>query len=322
MRVLFVNNVSNILGGTMQCTHSMCRALPDCDITVFSFGSGWNQETQEYFGNVRFVNSIRLQTFLDETEPFDLIVYHNIGESRFPRNVPDDTLQVYYLHSKSGCYRVAPNVMDHCFCVSYWLADQVKWEPGTVIWQPVTLPKGPTTPKPPGVTIGRICAPNRRKYNENLIIPYFKLAEEIGNNTDTSVRFEFVGLPKEFRMRFPPLPGILEYYPASIEARSFYHRWDILLYASGLDETYGRTVKEAQMCGCVPVVSRRAGFIEQCHSGNGYLFDGLDDCGAILERLMRNPEELRTAKEACIQYGRDEGSLKRWRNLFLEAISR
>ena len=63
-------------------------------------------------------------------------------------------------------------------------------------------------------------------------------------------------------------------------------KWDILLYSNrDVPESFGRTAAEAMRAGCVPVMDRLGGFVEQVRAGCGYLCSTRDDFVAALEEL-------------------------------------
>lgn len=72
--------------------------------------------------------------------------------------------------------------------------------------------------------------------------------------------------------------GRAVFHPAGWTARRYLCNWDALVYHHPqLEESFGRTVAEALRAGCLPIVDRQGGFVEQLAEGCGQL------CGTTAE---------------------------------------
>lgn len=116
--------------------------------------------------------------------------------------------------------------------------------------------------------MGRICTPGARKWPRG-VLPFY---EELAGRCPW-VDWEFVGCPKELEGELrQACGGRAVFHRAGWEQRGLPATWDVLLYSHReLPESFGRTVAEAMRAGCVPVVDRLGGFIEQVADGAGFL---------------------------------------------------
>lgn len=317
MKLLFVNNVSSLLGGTMGCTLSMTKALPDCDITVHSFSGQFSEEARQEFGE-----NVTLRTGLNLNElrgqEFDVVVYQNTSVTRIP-NAPLG-FSVYYHHSEHKSAMDAAKRADLQLCVSSYLQKRLGLQRANVLHQPVHLPKRPLEPRSKTFTIGRICTPKPAKWDlRSVLEPVLALDEVLRSK----IRFEFVGCPPSVRQELEKIPNV-EFFEASHAARSRLHHWDALLYLSPVTESFGRVVREAQRCGCCPIVSKRGGFIEQVvQTSVGSLIDHNnnpnDAVVSVVRSLLGTPRKV--IHDNCVAAGDEFGSPKVWREKFLTRVS-
>ena len=133
-----------------------------------------------------------------------------------------------------------------------------------------------------------------------------------------AVRALLIGVALAFLGLFLIVPLAAVFHEAGLAARGHLRRWHAMLYHTEVTHAYGRTVCEAQQAGCVPVVDRRGGFVEQIDSGRtGYLCETVDDFAAALGEL-REAERRRRLTLAARQAGGRRGSLALWRRRFLQ----
>jgi len=102
-----------------------------------------------------------------------------------------------------------------------------------------------------------------------------------------SVDWQFVGCPRELQ---EPLrhacDGRATFFDAGWQQRELLSTWDALVYHHPtLTESFGRTVAEAMIAGCIPIVDRRGGFCEQLASGGGFLRGTIDEFATALDTL-------------------------------------
>lgn len=324
MKILHVNNSSSCLGGTLQCTYSVVRAFPDMEHCVHSFGGPFGDLAQELFGpKVPLKQGLNALDTAREFEP-DLVIWNNTSISRMPTTQHFGAMWAYVVHSKHGSAREAAMRCHVRLCVSRYLAEAGGYPKEWVLHQPVTIP-----PDPPAewsgeslrtggsvVRVGRICTPTERKWDLPESLPYYdKLIEAFPGR----LRFEFVApLAKHFDIKTSVRGRIDDTtYEPSIKARSLLKCWDVLFYVSELTETFGRTVREAQRSGCVPIVSMRGGFVEQVEGGAGFLVRNPDDAVQSFGKLL---EDFPSKSAYCKDVGDRKGSLAVWREQFLDRI--
>lgn len=305
MKFLWVNNVPNIVGGTLNCTHSMCQALPEYSHTVVSVQGKFTKETVEAFYGVA-----KLGDYLESgVSSFDVVVYQNSPNGFVVH--PKTVKSVYYQHSDfAGLGRKR---CDHVFFVSDYLRREMG-ETGTVLHQPVTIPKENSNwTKREGFVIGRLCTPTAEKWVKEDFLPHLEVLSNL-----PAVSFEFVGCPKDLQgVVSGACRGKVIFREAGFSARSLLRCWDVLLYNSSQHETFGRTVREAQRCGCVPVVSNHSGLAEQIsHGTSGFLVTSPQDTLHAVRQIMSNPGIAST----CKIWGDQHGSLSGWAAKFKEAI--
>lgn len=320
MRALWINNVAQVLGGTLQCTASMMKALPDWDHTVYCFSGELGEEARRLFGEgVRLCHSyVDVEQAVEEAAP-DIIIWQNTSADRIPDSVRHKALNVYYQHSAHGTARQARAKCHKSFAVSKWLAEKAGMPEESVLYQPVTIPENTTwTQRADRLVVGRICTPQSKKWNlDDLDKWYSPICKEFPGQ----VQLEFVA-PEELHIEIAKRwVGTVtdRCWTPSLAARSHLHRWDVLLYCGGVEESYGRCIKEAQRCGCVPIAERRGGVVEQIEDGCGILVDHPEQVVDAIWNLgdQQYRDEM---KQRCKQRGDAEGSLAVFRSRFLERL--
>lgn len=308
MIVLSVVNVGEPCGGTLRCALDMIAALPDCEHTVHVLQKNLSDEARE---TIEPLAQVVFGKDVPEAGSFDLVLCHNTPLDKIPFS-PGRV--IYYAHSVNSTAKALPDRVDARLCVSRWLAGRLGWDPVDVLYQPTAVPPAGGKPRGDGITIGRICTPIPKKWRRHEWVPYFVAA----SNAFPEARISLVGVSDR---DFDSLPfrGRATPYRASPEARSLLHEWDILLYTSGVEESFGRVVREAQRCGCYPIVSRRGGFVEQIEGGCGFLVSDPNEVTDAISQWLPNRQKL---SFLCKEHGDRTGSLQAWRNGFLHFLSK
>lgn len=277
MRVMQVCNVGTVCGGTGACAWSVTLALPEGEHHVV-FLSTVTAETLKAFEGCGIYRASRVgERLLDLVKP-DVVVMHNTARSR----VDVDFLKwggrsIQYLHSKVDAAWAKEVV-----CCSEWLANQVGLSRESVLWQGVPEVNASRRSTTGELVVGRIATPVGSKWLGELVGFY---GEMVGRCPE--VRWEFVGCPQELREKIKwAVGGRAVFYEASFEAREHIASWDVLLHHQpGVTESFGRTVAEGMLAGCVPVVDARGGFCEQVVEGTGVLCRDVEGYVAALKRL-------------------------------------
>lgn len=250
MRILWVNNVAELLGGTMQATYSMIEALPKATHKVAVFGSCQSacRDAFSKIAKIETVSKTGLQTLVGSYRP-ELIVYQNTPEDNLPKVDDRYTVEVYYLHSAGGAK--TGNRFPRRLCVSDCLAKQVRWPTETVLYQPVTVEAQNSEQEDleAKVWVGKIATQREEYWRKETL-------SEFLTHADASSRIDLV---TDFR---PVEDPRVRYLKPSTSIRSLLWCWDYLL-AIDKKETFGRCVREAQLCGCVPIVSKGSGGPEE-----------------------------------------------------------
>lgn len=308
MRLLQVNNVASMTGGTANCTKDIVRALPGVDHAVFFSGPGIGADAKKAFDGCALSWGDKIP--VSEIELADVILFHNTPASRMPLRFEGNALRVYYQHSASKSADENRKRCDLYFCVSKWLAKQCGQDESCVLYQPVSVPKEPEFDTPTdGVRIGRICTPKPDKW---MLDDLFPLYEKLGNQFP-EVTWEFVGCPEKIK---EPLKACLPrtvFYEASPSARGLLHSWNAMLYSGSLPESYGRTVCEAQRAGCIPIVRNIGAFPEQIVNGHtGFLCDSDEEFIAAAGANIDWMQGMTSAGE--------RSGLDVWRTKFLSAL--
>lgn len=327
--VLFVNNVPEVCGGTGAASLSMMAALPDCNHDILTMSGSWTKENKAPFPNgTKFHEGRSVRDVLLD-KPFDLVVFQNTRDSQIPNHLPNNPRTAYYLHSNHHTAKRCVDRVDRVFVVSKYLARAAGFDEKYVLYQPVSIPpKGGWERDPSKLVLGRICTPVPQKWMiDDVTTPIRQVIESYHGKKDLG--FEFVGCPDHLQPAIRTsitecakgwngsTPGC-DFHPASFEARSLLHKWDVLLYKTPIQESYGRTVKEAQRCGCYPVVSAVGGFVEQVVGSAGWLCHADADFEKWAYRWS-NDVEFRP--RAMQELAGDAAGLSQWRARFLEAIA-
>lgn len=315
----WINNSGAACGGTMRCSIDMIRALPDAKHHLCVLNSGMDPRAEQELTEL----GVSIANGLSFASECDVLVCQNTHRS----NVPSTRAKViYYAHSVNSTARNPPKQVDAHLCVSGWLAAKLGWSADTVLYQPVSIPPWPDASwsrDPTQLIIGRICTPTPKKWVWEEFYPYFANIVDVFPHA----KFEFVGAPKaiERRLRQECPAEHLAFAPASPQARSLLHEWDILLYTSGTEESFGRVVREAQRCACYPIVSDRGGFVEQIDVGRktdpgaGHLVRDPSEVVEVIRKWDRDREGL---GRLCQEVGDRFGSLQAWRTGFLDLLGK
>ena len=305
VHLLQVCNVGRIVGGTAACAWTVTRSLPRFRHTVAFLGSV-TEETRRVFAPARVENWEQVTAARVERVDPDIVLLHNTGRGRVAGALPRVCVQ--YLHS-----RIDPAPADRALYCSRWLARQYGAGDGAVCWQGVPRPgrdaSGPDTRAlRDTLVVGRLCTPQAKKWPADVVPFYRRLAE-----WSPEVQWEFVGCPEAL---VEPLRaacgGRVEFLPAGWEARRRLWHWDALLYHNAeVTESFGRTAAEAMRAGCVPVVDRRGGFVEQVAVGTGFLCETMNEFEGAVEAL-RDAGERRRRSRACRAHADEWFSLGRF----------
>jgi glycosyltransferase involved in cell wall biosynthesis len=292
MRLLQVCNVGDICGGTAACAWSIVPALPGAEHSLL-FLSRPTPDTRAAFVGCRIESSSRLdRALLTDIAP-DVVLLHNTARSRVAHlNAP---LSIQYLHA-----RIDPAPADLTLACSAWLRDQFpRIAVDGVLYQPVVVPpanaSGERRALRERLIVGRLCTPTRRKWPAAVLPFYRQLAAD-----RPQIDWEFVGCPADMQDQLrDACRGRSTFWPAGPSARAHLSRWDALLYHHpSLTETFGRTVAEAQLAGCIPVIDARGGFREQVTSDTGFLCDGIGTFRAALQQLHDVPRRRQMSRAA------------------------
>jgi glycosyltransferase involved in cell wall biosynthesis len=201
--------------------------------------------------------------------------------------------------------------------------------PGShVLWQAVPRPKATgaeqllSEPRSgQRLIIGRICTPQARKWPAAIIPFYAELTRRLPRQR--LAQWEFVGCPAELQPRLlAACGGQAVFHSAGWQQRHRLADWDVLLYSHpNLPESFGRTVAEAMRAGCIPVVDRLGGFVEQVPAGCGFLCDGIDDFAAALAKLSEAAAR-HELSQAAQHHANEKFSLRRFAKVLLAWLDR
>lgn len=315
-------NIASPVGGTGRCAIDCVNALPNWDhANLFINGNASSSRSMRaamgWTGTQIWIGRNRVAEVVREWEP-DLVLYHNTGREEMPNELHRNIPTAYYYHS---AHSRRPATFE--MVVSRALADRMQWGHGHVLYQPVACPENVIEYEQPvkitradEFTIGRLCTPNRSKWPEGIIPFYRRLATD-----HPMVHWEFVGAPPGLHSELRhACSGRVKFREARPDARSWLHRWHVVLY-DGKWESYGRVACEAQQAGCVPVVSRGGGFAEQIeHGKTGYLCQTVHEFSTALEALRGFGLHWSTVSRAAKQAGSERGSLEAWGRAFAEIV--
>jgi glycosyltransferase involved in cell wall biosynthesis len=320
MRLLQIARRPEITGGSVGCAWTICQALPDWSHVLFCCSPGEVPEPiRDAFAGHRLLAGPMVTAAVLRAAAPDVIFLHNVTDEQMAPELLADVPAFFYCHGSysEGFRTPSAGLMatsTRVFCVSEFLAGQLGFQDG-VWYQPVSSPPAggePRTRQP--LVVGRLCNPRRENWPASLAGFYRRLASWC-----PYVRWEFVGCPAELRSELDEAcGGGAVFHEAGLAARGHLRRWHAMLYHTEVIHAYGRTICEAQQAGCVPVVDRRGGFVEQIDSGRtGYLCETVDHFAAALGEL-RDAERRRTLALAACEAGDHRGSLERWRRRFLQ----
>jgi len=319
MRLLQVNNVASLLGGTGQCALSIRHALPDFEHRVQFFGFGDVEPgIQSEFGSVVSIN-VGNRVRQEDLEWADLVIFHNTAMVNMPSRIPENCASVYYLHSNHKSAHSAASQCDIALCVSRFLQRDSK-ATFPVLHQPIKLPPkiNPRTFDGP-MKIARFCTPSPEKWKIEQVC---ELYSEAFSQFGSTCEFHFVGPSPRHSAMIEEIADDLKASVVSCDAstamRSKLREWDVLLYSSDVVETYGRTVCEAQMCGCVPIVDNKGGFVEQIkHGYDGFLCNSIPEFMTAIDDTFYDRDRGFEMSQKAELSGAQRGSLSVWREKFL-----
>lgn len=307
--LLQVCNVGRIVGGTAACAWTVMRALPEFEHRVL-FLSPPDRKTVDAFAPVSANFAARsLAEEIAAIRP-DAILLHNTSAERLPRKT--DVPTVLYLHSQISTLTPA----DVTVCCSHWLARRMRRPPECVLWQAVPKVSFAQQRDPSKLVVGRLCTPQAKKWPGAIVPFYADLAAKY-----PQIQWEFIGCPSELRISLTTAcRGRAAFHPAGWEQRTHLARWDALLYSHpAAPESFGRTAAEAMRAGCIPVVDRLGGFIEQIPTGCGFLCDSPVDFEDALTKLtdhdVRQAISCRAEQHADEQFSLERFA-GRWKEVF------
>lgn len=287
MRLLQFCNLANIVGGTGACGWSITRCFPDWQHGVwFRTGRSLSADTAKAFQHCKLYLGETPEAAIENFQP-DVMIFHNISSTGVPQALPADVPTIYYVHSALRDLKITRERFDVPFVVSKHLASKVELDEKYVLYQPVPIPPSAgMISRRPG-TIGRICTPKSDKWHERDVLPIY---ERLGKDFP-KVQFEFVGAPEPLQEKLTAILGDrAKYFEPSWQMREKFNEWHMMVYNSSVEESYGRVVCEAQRGGCVPIVCKRGGFIEQINEPcDGFLCENPDDFSAGVELVLSKP---------------------------------
>ena len=310
LKILQVCNVGLIVGGTAACAWGVTRALPDFTHEILCLGK-LSLEIERVFSPIK----IRaIQRPLEEeigSSQCDLLLLHNTSKRQLPRILSIPTLN--YLHS-----HIDPAPAHHQVVCSEWLNHRYGGGK-SVLWQgvpraPRSISKGKLTTAGQRelrqqLVVGRLCTPTTKKWWPGITAFYRMLSER-----QPGIQWEFVGCPTPLKSELKDAcQGQVTFHEAGWEARSLFWDWDVLLYHHPhLPESFGRTVSEACRAGCIPVVDRKGGFLEQLESGPGYLCETEAEFLVALNEIQDTGQRWKMSR-ACRVWGDRHFSFRQFR---------
>lgn len=259
MKLLSVNNAGRI-GGTLACTYSVVRSLPDIEHHIHVVGQINEDHWKQMFGGLNVSRSgpgMITPGHIEKIRP-DFIILNNTTDSACPQWLTMPTL--LFRHSA----RIAPAPHHHQVFASRWLATQCGHAPveADILYQGV--------PKPSGVyfrdseqapQIGTMAVPERQKWNFHSL----NLYRQLSLVSPPESIFEFVGCPPGLRedLRMAVRPRQATFFDAQWDIRCRLSGWDFLIHHNpSLPESFGRVAVEAMRAGCIPLVDDQGGFQE------------------------------------------------------------
>lgn len=331
MKFLHINNVTSLTGGTARFTHDVTKCFPDCLHTVYSLSGSWSQSDRDAFGSNCELITGSNPTQYARDNPHDVLVFNNTRADLLPSQRIGQSLSVYVAHSATESARQAANRTQKQFVVSEWLKQKLKVD-YPVLYQPIQKPNRLSIQTPENepfrvwydkqieyghTIIGRICTPSARKWKLSDWTDVFTAVDDDNRYLKS---FHFVGATGEAidwvcdNIKSPVFVS-----NASPDARGFMPYWDVLLNPTTIPESYGRVINESRRVGCVPVVSRIAGFIEQIDDTiDGRLCDTAEQ---FVEACFDVKHHRSFYRQSCIEIGDRMGSLQTFRKNFLELLT-
>ena len=290
----------------------MTRALPDVEHHVH-FLSPPCPETEVAFSSSRITAQRPIDPDQIARAEADVVILHNVSPRGWP-GVSVPTIQ--YVHSAGA--RATADTTVYC---SLWLAGQCgRVDDATVLYQAVPKPAptsmGPHRTLRKHLVVGRLCTPSTRKWPMETVGFYERLAGQF-----PCVEWEFVGCPEPMRSELmQACRGRAEFIDAGWSARSRLWHLDALLYHHPhLAESFGRTCAESMRSGCVPIVDRRGGFVEQVTPETGFLCDNEADFVRALAQL-HNAGLRRRMSRSSMTHADGAFSLQRFRSDLLRLL--
>jgi len=314
VRLLQYTNVATAIGGTGACALSIKKSLPDWEHVVMFRSGKASEETENLFGCPLEASSRMLPRHIEEYQP-DVILFHNTPPDAIPNYIRDGIVTCYYQHSAVTSARTARKRCDLIWGVSQHLNNQAGLE--FLFYQPCPTPLPIVDFKRDDdlIHVIRFCTPSVNKWR-NVVSLYDFLTER-----HKDVFWHFVGCPKEIQDQLAKAcGGQSEFINPSWSSRRLLRHCDVMLYESSLHESYGRVVCEAQRSGCVPIVSKHSGFVEQIeHGTTGFLCEDFDQFDHALRMIKDKPLRSEIAEHAK-RSGDSRGMLSTWRRKFINWI--
>jgi len=308
------------VGGVGVCARAIIDALPEWEHTLVSVTDEPSiLQTDHAFADHEARVADRLDHHMITAAAADAVIFHNqetiIG-------VPEgwEVPLLYYFHGAYFRPDPTPEVlhpmgaMSTAACVSHYLADQLGLPPASVWYQPVNAALGGVEREDRRLLIGRLCNPISNNWPAEIVDFFHFLA-----SAHPAIEWEFVGCPEAMRdALFRACAGRVRFHAAGAEAKDNYARWHALVASNPhVTHGYGRTVCEAQIAGCVPIVDHRGGFIEQVEHGvTGFLCVDSEGFSEALAQVAV-PARRRAIATRAIAAASARGSLDTWRARFL-----
>lgn len=331
MRMMHINNVPSLTGGTARFSHDVTKCFPDCQHTVYSLSGSWSQSDRDAFGsNCKLVTGSNPTQYARDN-PHDVLVFNNTKSDLLPSQRIGQSISVYIAHSATESARQSANRTQKQFVVSEWLKQKLKVD-YPVLYQPIQKPNRLSIQTPENepfrvwydaqqryghTVIGRICTPSARKWRLSDWTDVFA-AVDADNRYLKS--FHLIGATGEaIEWVHENIKSPVFVSNASPDARGFMSYWDVLLNPTTIPESYGRVINESRRVGCVPVVSRIAGFVEQIVDGTDGMY--CDTTAQFVTAVDHVRLWRKTFRNECIASGDRMGSLQTFRKNFLELLT-
>jgi glycosyltransferase involved in cell wall biosynthesis len=235
---------------------------------------------------------------LEEVSPV-AVMLSNTDPNRIEGKHPwgwltDNYLTIYIHHSAVGTW--LPNTESEIFVSSFLLDQYMNLKDR--LRRPIIIPPGIRTTSyayierrlktnKPTLNIGYLASDNPQKYPKEILDIVYAAVEESGIK---NVNFTVVGGEKHLKD-----PGGLNYnlklLPGVENVINQYRDFDIFLYKSKVQDTWGRNVTEAMAAG-LPVVTYKGGAMaEQInHEANGFICENDEDYVKYLSQLLSDKE--------------------------------